>query len=318
MVDRVSELTSLHSFMLISLSDSIITYVMLCGYSPFRSDDPEQLIKETSECKITFHERYWRNITPEAKSFISSLVCADPEVRLGAAEALQHPWLSSKPADEHDLSGLRDNFNPKSKWKSAINSAIAMGRMKRAGSDRSIRTHSRENSDISEDESLGWRTPNGKRTSFQQKGPRQSLNVGGDRPPAERKLSTDTGANENVTVHPPHEDLNSISEADSLAGRSLKREDEAEHPGAVHALPDEEVEAHAATAGKERKSHRVKDSIDMLRMPGSFDWSESQHDSQKDAASGHEAGQEGGHENALVHFFQRLGLHWHHHSHSHR
>ena len=41
----------------------IITYVLLCGYSPFRSDDVKQLIKETTEAKIEFHERYWKNIS---------------------------------------------------------------------------------------------------------------------------------------------------------------------------------------------------------------------------------------------------------------
>lgn len=299
-------------------SNSIITYVMLCGYSPFRSEDPEQLIKETSECKLTFHERYWRNVSPEAKSFITSLVCADPELRLGASEALRHPWLSSKPLEEYDLAGLRENFNPKTKWRSAINSAIAMGRMKRAGSDRSIRSQSMVNSEISEDEeeSQGWRTPStvdARSSSFQQKGPRQSLNVGGERLAVERKLSTDTGANENVTVQaPPEEDHRPAADAEP---QSLKREDEAKHPGAVHALPAEEVTAHAASTAKERKTHRVKDSIDTLRMPGSFDWSDATHDEVKKSDATGEDAQNEEQENALVHFFQRLGLHWHHRSH---
>jgi hypothetical protein len=30
----------------------IITYVLLCGYSPFRSEDVKLLIKETTEAKI--------------------------------------------------------------------------------------------------------------------------------------------------------------------------------------------------------------------------------------------------------------------------
>lgn len=38
---------------------------MLCGYSPFRSDDVKELIRETTEAKIEFHERYWGNVSPE-------------------------------------------------------------------------------------------------------------------------------------------------------------------------------------------------------------------------------------------------------------
>ena len=86
----------------------VITYVLLCGYSPFRSDDMKALIKETTEAKIEFHERYWQNVstlgTPEffftnlfllirhtAKDFITSLLNPDPTRRLSAEEALKHP-----------------------------------------------------------------------------------------------------------------------------------------------------------------------------------------------------------------------------------
>ena len=41
----------------------VITYVLLCGYAPFRSDDVKALIKETTEGKIDFHERYWQNVS---------------------------------------------------------------------------------------------------------------------------------------------------------------------------------------------------------------------------------------------------------------
>lgn len=44
---------------------SIITYVLLSGYSPFRSDDVKELIRETTAAKIEFHERYWKNISQE-------------------------------------------------------------------------------------------------------------------------------------------------------------------------------------------------------------------------------------------------------------
>jgi len=44
-------------------STRVITYVLLCGYSPFRSDDVKALIKETTEGKIDFHERYWQNVS---------------------------------------------------------------------------------------------------------------------------------------------------------------------------------------------------------------------------------------------------------------
>jgi calcium/calmodulin-dependent protein kinase I len=43
----------------------IITYTLLCGYSPFRSEDRDELIEETIRAKIVFHERYWRDISED-------------------------------------------------------------------------------------------------------------------------------------------------------------------------------------------------------------------------------------------------------------
>ena len=68
----------------------IITYVMLCGYSPFRSDDMKELIRETTEAKIEFHERYWSNVSDAAKDFVKALLNPDPLKRPTAEEALNH------------------------------------------------------------------------------------------------------------------------------------------------------------------------------------------------------------------------------------
>ena len=49
----------------------MITYVLLCGYQPFRSDDPNEVAKETMRGKIEFHERYWKNVSEEGQSGLS-------------------------------------------------------------------------------------------------------------------------------------------------------------------------------------------------------------------------------------------------------
>jgi hypothetical protein len=46
-----------------ALTHSVIAYTLLCGYSPFRSDDKVELVKETTRGKITFHERYWKKVS---------------------------------------------------------------------------------------------------------------------------------------------------------------------------------------------------------------------------------------------------------------
>jgi len=49
-------------------SHRVITYVLLCGYQPFRSDDPNEVAKETMRGRIEFHERYWKNVSDEGGS----------------------------------------------------------------------------------------------------------------------------------------------------------------------------------------------------------------------------------------------------------
>ncbi|KAG7544364.1 hypothetical protein FFLO_03243 [Filobasidium floriforme] len=91
----------------------VITYVLLCGYQPFRSDDPNEVAKETMRGKIEFHERYWKNVSEEAKDFIKELIVLDPAQRLTADAAFQHPWLSGSVAAEHNIAdNLKLNYVP--------------------------------------------------------------------------------------------------------------------------------------------------------------------------------------------------------------
>jgi calcium/calmodulin-dependent protein kinase I len=52
----------------------VITYTLLCGYSPFRSESLPDLIEETKHGRVVFHDRYWKDVSQEAKSFILSLL----------------------------------------------------------------------------------------------------------------------------------------------------------------------------------------------------------------------------------------------------
>jgi len=41
----------------------IITYMLLCGYMPFRADD--MVIRQTTEARVDFHDRYWKRFSNE-------------------------------------------------------------------------------------------------------------------------------------------------------------------------------------------------------------------------------------------------------------
>ncbi|EMR61549.1 hypothetical protein MGN70_005827 [Eutypa lata] len=84
-------------------SMGVITYTLLCGYSPFRSENLQDLIDECSNAQIVFHERYWRDVSDDAKDFILHLLQPTPEKRWGSQEALNHPWLKGESASDHNL-----------------------------------------------------------------------------------------------------------------------------------------------------------------------------------------------------------------------
>lgn len=184
----------------------------------------------------------------------------------------------SAPIEEHDLAGLRENFTPRTRWRSAINGAIAMGRLQRAGTNRSERERiTRAMTDVSDGEkstedSAGWRsperpgTPTEKRSTYSNKGSLGVGDVGEGKAPV-RTLSADVRDEEydNVLVHPPEDDkdgregdkgkemserpedgqtqtdLQTRPQPQSPVvppGHTLKREDESPHPADIHALPE--------------------------------------------------------------------------------
>ncbi|KAF4946044.1 hypothetical protein FGADI_11481 [Fusarium gaditjirri] len=59
-----------------------MAYMMLVGYSPFRSENLLDLIDECTSGSIVFHERYWKDISDSAKDFIRRLLQPKPEDRL--------------------------------------------------------------------------------------------------------------------------------------------------------------------------------------------------------------------------------------------
>jgi calcium/calmodulin-dependent protein kinase I len=110
-------------------SIGIITYVLLCGYTPFRSDDPNELVRETTRARLDFHDRYWADVSEEAKDFIRNLVVIDPSKRLTAEEALNHPWIISG-GKHHDLHPVisRNLTSSGARWRKATRTISAAKR----------------------------------------------------------------------------------------------------------------------------------------------------------------------------------------------
>ena len=81
----------------------VITYTLLCGYSPFRSENLPDLIEECRAGRIVFHERYWSLVSEEAKAFILRLLQPEPSKRATSEEALQDIWITGDTATDYNI-----------------------------------------------------------------------------------------------------------------------------------------------------------------------------------------------------------------------
>ncbi|XP_053186588.1 myosin light chain kinase 3 [Scomber japonicus] len=72
----------------------VITYMILSGLCPFLGDDDNQTLNNILSCQWNFDEPEFIDTSEEAKDFIKRLLIVNKSWRMGASEALRHPWLA--------------------------------------------------------------------------------------------------------------------------------------------------------------------------------------------------------------------------------
>jgi len=75
-------------------SCGVITYVLLCGFSPFLSTTQTGLFEKIIKAEYDFPDPEWTHISDHAKDFIRHLLVKEPEQRFTAQQCLDHPWLN--------------------------------------------------------------------------------------------------------------------------------------------------------------------------------------------------------------------------------
>ena len=112
-------------------SIGVILYILLCGYPPFNGANDEQIIKNVKKGQYRTDDDEWQSISPEAINLVDKLLTFDPNSRISAKDALQHPWIKGNSKVEVDeqktkktLNNLR-SFSGSSKLKQAALAFIA-------------------------------------------------------------------------------------------------------------------------------------------------------------------------------------------------
>jgi serine/threonine protein kinase len=87
----------------------IILYKLLIGLHPFESEllknDKMNVLQRIKTAEPNFVEKYWANISSEARELIRSMLVKDPSRRLTAEAALDHQWfqLDSATIESNEL-----------------------------------------------------------------------------------------------------------------------------------------------------------------------------------------------------------------------
>lgn len=122
----------------------VITYFLLCGYTPFDRDSNLEEMQAILQADYSFTPiEYWRNVSQTARDFIKQCLTIDPHQRMTAHQALQHPWINAEDplspeqartgAPEDLLPTVKKNFNARRTLHKAIDTVRAINKLREGG-----------------------------------------------------------------------------------------------------------------------------------------------------------------------------------------
>uniref|UniRef100_A0A667XQ74 Serine/threonine-protein kinase DCLK2 n=1 Tax=Myripristis murdjan TaxID=586833 RepID=A0A667XQ74_9TELE len=103
----------------------VITYILLCGFPPFRgnSEDQEALFEQILTGQFDFPSPYWDNVSDTAKALITGMLQLEVDQRHTAPQVLDHSWVNEEGVSENEhqlpVAGkIKKHFNTKPKLNS--------------------------------------------------------------------------------------------------------------------------------------------------------------------------------------------------------
>ncbi|KAI9823281.1 MAG: hypothetical protein M1832_002505 [Thelocarpon impressellum] len=114
----------------------VITYFLLCGYTPFDRDSNLEEMQAILVADYSFAPaEYWRGVSEQARLFIRQCLTIDPSERMTAHEALSHAFVAEEPqGKEADLLPvIKKNFNARRTLHAAIDTIRAINKLREGG-----------------------------------------------------------------------------------------------------------------------------------------------------------------------------------------
>lgn len=113
----------------------VITYFLLCGYTPFDRDSNLEEMQAILVADYSFTPlEYWRGVSREAREFIKRCLTIDPMQRITAHQALSHPFVTGIREGDGKGSDLlpvvKKNFNARRTLHAAIDTVRAINKLR--------------------------------------------------------------------------------------------------------------------------------------------------------------------------------------------
>ncbi|TVU14899.1 hypothetical protein EJB05_38396 [Eragrostis curvula] len=110
-------------------SAGVILYILLCGSPPFWAETEKGIFDAILVGQLDLQSAPWPSISESAKDLIRKMLNRDPQRRITAAQALEHPWLKEggapdRPIDSAVLSRMKQ-FKAMNKLKQLALKVIA-------------------------------------------------------------------------------------------------------------------------------------------------------------------------------------------------
>ena len=121
----------------------VITYFLLCGYTPFDRDSNLEEMQAILVADYSFTPlEYWRSVSLSAREFIKRCLTIDPQQRMTAHEALSHPFVDEMARQQRGESAkgggdllpvIKKNFNARRTLHAAIDTIRAINKLREGG-----------------------------------------------------------------------------------------------------------------------------------------------------------------------------------------
>ncbi|KAL0260595.1 Calcium/calmodulin-dependent protein kinase type I [Diplodia seriata] len=132
----------------------VITYFLLCGYTPFDRDSNLEEMQAILVADYSFTPlEYWRGVSQTAREFIKRCLTIDPTKRMTSHEALSHPWIADPTTNtpqpgggkEDLLPTVKKNFNARRTLHAAIDTIRAINQLRAGGGAAAVMDGARSN-----------------------------------------------------------------------------------------------------------------------------------------------------------------------------